>query len=134
MERRVQAAVREHFRPELLNRIDEIVIFHPLSREDLRKIVALHAESLRKMLGERDLQLDLTERALDALAEEGYDPNFGARPLKRTLQRRIQNPLALQLLRGDFKPGQTIRVDVEKGEFTFEVAKPEPEREKAGVR
>ncbi|HTO89867.1 MAG TPA: ATP-dependent chaperone ClpB [Candidatus Sulfotelmatobacter sp.] len=126
MERRVEQAVREHFRPELLNRIDEIVIFHSLSRDDLRHIVDLSAESLRKMLAERQLSLHLSDAARDALAEEGYDPSFGARPLKRTLQRRIQNPLAMKLLQGEFKPGQEIEVDYARGEYRFRAAKREP--------
>jgi ATP-dependent Clp protease ATP-binding subunit ClpA len=120
------AAVRQHFRPEFLNRVDETVVFHALSREDLRRIVDLHAESLRGMLREREIDLRLTEAARDALAEEGYDPHFGARPLKRTLQRRVQNPLAMKLLNGEFKPGQTIEVDVKRGEFEFRAVAAEP--------
>ena len=112
-------AVRQHFRPELLNRIDEVVIFHALTREQLRRIVDLHAESLVRLLHDREIGLELSDVARDALAEEGYDPHFGARPLKRTFQRRIQNPLAMKLLAGEFKPGQTIEVDFEGGEFTF---------------
>jgi ATP-dependent Clp protease ATP-binding subunit ClpB len=123
MERRVEQSVREHFRPEFLNRVDEIVIFHALKREDLRQIVDLHAEHLRHMLAERELGLDLTDAARDALAAEGYDPHFGARPLKRTIQRRLQNPLAMRLLKGDFKPGQTIEVTFEDGAFVFHVAR-----------
>jgi len=119
MERRVMEAVRQHFRPELLNRIDEVVIFHALTREQLRRIVDLHAESLVRLLHDREIGLELSDVARDALAEEGYDPHFGARPLKRTFQRRIQNPLAMKLLAGEFKPGQTIEVDFEGGEFTF---------------
>jgi len=126
MHRRVDRAVREHFRPELLNRIDEIVYFHALDEIDLRRIVDLAAESLRKMLHERELGLELTDRARDALAKEGYDPSFGARPLKRTIQRRVQNPLAMKLLQGEFKPGQAVVVDYEKGDFTFAAKKPEP--------
>jgi len=126
MERRVDQAVREHFRPELINRIDEIVIFHALSREDLRHIVNLGAESLQQMLADRQLSLHLTDAARDALAEEGYDPHFGARPLKRTLQRRVQNPLAMKLLKGEFRPGQVIEVDFERGEYQFRVARREP--------
>ena len=119
MEALIQQALREHFRPEFLNRVDEIVIFRPLTKKDLREIVGLTVEGLRRMLAEREIGLKLTDAARDALAEEGYDPNFGARPLKRTLQRRIQNPLAMRLLKGEFKPGQTIEVDFEKGEFVF---------------
>jgi ATP-dependent Clp protease ATP-binding subunit ClpB len=122
MEALIQQALREHFRPEFLNRVDEIVIFRPLTKQDLREIVNLTVEGLRRMLAEREIGLELTDAASDALAEEGYDPNFGARPLKRTLQRRIQNPLAMRLLKGEFKPGQTIEVDFEKGEFVFRAA------------
>ncbi len=128
MERRVERALRAHFRPEFLNRVDEIVVFHALSREELRRIVDLHAEFLRRMLAERDLRLVLTDAARDALAEEGYDPQFGARPLKRVLQRRVQNPLALRLLQGEFKPGQTVRVDFASGEFSFRAEASEPAR------
>jgi ATP-dependent Clp protease ATP-binding subunit ClpB len=124
MERRVMQAVREHFRPELLNRIDEIVIFHGLTKDDLKHVVLLQTQALRSMLAERELGLEISDRALDALVEEGYDPHYGARPLKRTLQRRIQNPLAMKLLRGEFKPGQTVRVEFEKGEFRFEAVSP----------
>jgi ATP-dependent Clp protease ATP-binding subunit ClpB len=126
MERRVMEAVRAHFRPEFLNRVDEVVIFHALGREHIRAIVSLQVNGLRRMLAERELRIEPTPQALDALAEEGYEPRFGARPLKRTIQRRLQNPLALRLLRGEFKPGQTIRVDFEKGEFTFAALVPEP--------
>jgi len=119
MERRVDRALRAHFRPEFLNRVDEIVVFHALTRAQLREIVDLQAESLRKMLAERELALTLTVAARDALAEEGYDPQFGARPLKRTLQRRVQNPLAMRLLQGEFKPGGGVVVDFRDGAFTF---------------
>jgi ATP-dependent Clp protease ATP-binding subunit ClpB len=131
MERRVQESLREHFRPEFLNRVDEVIVFHSLTRVDIRRIVDLQIESLQKMLAERELRLTLSESARDALAEEGYDPHFGARPLKRTIQRRLQNPLAMKLLSGEFKPGQTIEVQVEKGEFAFRAAKPKPTREPA---
>jgi len=130
MERRVQDALREHFRPEFLNRVDEIVIFHALSREDLRHIVDLAAAGLAKLLADRDLSLTFTDAARDALADEGYDSNYGARPLKRTLQRRVQNPLALKILQGEFKPGQTIEVDWEGGEYTM---RPARARERAAV-
>src|SRR5262249_40366702 len=125
MERRVMDAVRAHFRPEFLNRVDEIVIFHALTREHIRTIVDHQLESLRSMLAQRELGLSLTDSARDALAEEGFDPHFGARPLKRTVQRRIQTPLAMRLLQSEFKPGQTIQVDFNKGEFTFAVRRPE---------
>ena len=119
LERRVDAALRAHFRPEFLNRVDEIVVFHALTREQLREIVDLQAEGLRKSLAERGVTLTLSPAARDALAEEGYDPQFGARPLKRTLQRRVQNPLAMRLLEGEFGPGSDLLVDYRGGAFTF---------------
>ena len=134
MERRVTQALREHFRPELLNRIDEIVIFHALSREDLKRIVLLQVQGLRAMLAERELGLELSEPALEALVEEGYDPHYGARPLKRTLQRRVQNPLAMKLLQGEFKPGQIVRVEFVKGEFEFKAAAAKKLAEPAAAR
>ena len=120
----VQRAIRQHFRPEFLNRLDEIVVFRQLSREQIRHIVTLHAESLRQLLHERGITLVLGEAAVDALAEEGYDPHFGARPLKRTLQRRIQNPLAMKLLEGAFKPGDTVEVAYRSGHYEFRSVKP----------
>jgi ATP-dependent Clp protease ATP-binding subunit ClpA len=125
-ERRVERALRAHFRPEFLNRVDEIVVFHALSRNELRQILDLRAEALRGMLAEREIGLVLTDAARDALTQEGYDPQFGARPLKRTLQRRVQNPLAMRLLEGEFKPGQTIRVDFAGGEYSFRAEAPKP--------
>jgi len=125
MEALVQRVLREHFRPEFLNRLDEIVTFHQLTREQIRHIVELQAEGLKKMLAERGLSLVLTEVARDTLADEGYDPIYGARPLKRTFQRRVQNPLALKLLQGEFKPGDTVEVGVADGGFTFRSRKPE---------
>jgi ATP-dependent Clp protease ATP-binding subunit ClpB len=133
MLRRVQDALHEHFRPEFLNRIDETVVFHALTRANIRTIVDLHVESLRAMLRDRELSLTLTDAARDALAEEGYDAHFGARPLKRTIQRRIQNPLAMKLLEGAFKPGQTVAVDFVGGEFAFVAIKPSRAKDKVGA-
>ena len=128
MEALIQRALREHFRPEFLNRVDETIVFHSLTREDLRAIVDLAAENLRKMLAEREIGLVFTDAARDALAAEGYDPHFGARPLRRTLQRRVQNPLAMKLLRGEFRAGQTIEVDAGKDEYVFRAVSREPVR------
>jgi ATP-dependent Clp protease ATP-binding subunit ClpB len=119
MEALIQRALREHFRPEFLNRIDEVIIFQALKREELRAIVDLSVESLRRMLADREVGLTLTDAARDALAAEGYDTHFGARPLKRTLQRRLQNPLAMKLLKGEIRPGQVVEVDAANGEYTF---------------
>ncbi|MFM7232172.1 MAG: ATP-dependent chaperone ClpB [bacterium] len=126
MERLVQRALRAHFRPEFLNRLDETVVFRQLTREQIRHIVGLHAESLARMLHERGLALMVTEAARDALAEEGYDPHFGARPLKRTLQRRVQNPLAMRLLEGAFKTGDTVQVDHADGAYVFRTVPASP--------
>jgi ATP-dependent Clp protease ATP-binding subunit ClpB len=112
-------AMRETFRPEFLNRIDEIVVFSPLSREQLGEIVELQLERLRARLAERGLALELTDDAKRALAEAGWDPTYGARPLKRAIQRLVENPLALRLLEGEFAEGDTVRVDVEDGELVF---------------
>jgi len=128
MERRVQEALREHFRPEFLNRVDDVIVFHALTRTDIRRIVDIQVASLRKLLAERQLDLTLTDAARDALADEGYDPHFGARPLKRAIQRRLQNPLAMKLLAGGFKPGETIEADAVGGEIVFRAVRPEAAR------
>ncbi len=133
MEALVHRALRQHFRPEFLNRLDETVIFQQLTRVQIRHIVELHAESLKTLLHDRGLALVFTGAALDALADEGYDPHFGARPLKRTLQRRVQNPLAMKLLEGAFKTGDTVEVAYESGQFVFRAAKPAPAPERAHV-
>jgi ATP-dependent Clp protease ATP-binding subunit ClpB len=116
---RTADALREFFRPEFLNRIDEVVEFKPLSREQLSEIVELQLARLRTRLAERGLQLELTDAAKEVIAEAGWDPAYGARPLKRALQRLIENPLALRLLEGDFGEGDTIRVDAQNGELVF---------------
>jgi ATP-dependent Clp protease ATP-binding subunit ClpB len=115
-------ALREYFRPEFLNRIDEVVEFKALSREQLGEIVELQLARLRERLAERGLSLELTDAAQEALAEAGWDPAYGARPLKRAIQRLIENPLALRLLEGDFGEGDTVRVDAQNGELVFERA------------
>ena len=121
MRARLLGALRGHFRPELLNRIDEVLIFEPLSSEALREIVALELQKLTRRLEERDLRLEADPDVLDLLAREGYDPVYGARPLRRLIERRIQNPLARRVLKGEFPPGTTVRVrvpvDGEAGEF-----------------
>ena len=115
-------AMREHFRPEFLNRLDEIVEFEPLSREQIAEIVDLQLERLRARLAERGIRLELTDESKELLAEQGWDPTYGARPLKRAIQRSLENPLALRLLEGEFADGDTIRVDVADGELSFEKA------------
>jgi ATP-dependent Clp protease ATP-binding subunit ClpB len=115
-------AMRDHFRPEFLNRIDEIVEFRPLSREQIGEIVELQLGRLRERLAERGLALELTDAAKEVLAEAGWDPSYGARPLKRAIQRLLENPLALRLLESDFVAGDTIRVDAQHGDLVFERA------------
>jgi ATP-dependent Clp protease ATP-binding subunit ClpB len=111
--------MRAVFRPEFLNRIDEVVEFQPLTREQIGEIVELQLERLHARLAERRVTLELTDAAKEALAEAGWDPAYGARPLKRAIQRLVENPLALRLLEGDFADGDTIRIDAENGELTF---------------
>ena len=114
--------MREHFRPEFLNRIDEIVVFEVLTREQLGEIVELQLARLRERLAERGIGLELTDEAKEHLAEAGWDPTYGARPLKRAIQRLVENPLAMRLLEGDFGEGDTVLVDVRDGELAFERA------------
>jgi ATP-dependent Clp protease ATP-binding subunit ClpB len=116
---RTADALREFFRPEFLNRIDEIVEFKALTRDQLGEIVELQLARLRSRLAERGLSLELTDAAKEVVAEAGWDPAYGARPLKRALQRLIENPLALRLLEGDFVEGDTIRVDAQNGDLVF---------------
>ena len=106
----MKAALRGHFRPEFLNRIDETVIFNPLGRPQIEAIVDLQLARIHRSLAEQRLTLELTPEARALLAEESYDPAFGARPVKRALQRRIRDPLAEQILAGAFSPGDRIRV------------------------
>ncbi|MBE7551398.1 MAG: ATP-dependent chaperone ClpB [Anaerolineales bacterium] len=122
-EPKVMEALRQHFRPEFLNRIDDIIMFHGLSRSDLARIVDIQLAHLRRLLAERKITMELTEAAKLHLAEMGYDPTFGARPLKRVIQRELQDPLALRLLQGEFKEGDAIRVDFKEGSLVFEQAR-----------
>ena len=116
----MKGELRLHFRPEFLNRVDDIVVFRPLSRDDLGKIVDLQLEHLRRLLGDRKIGLEVSPAAEQLVADLGYDPVYGARPLKRVIQSRIQNPVALELLEGRFAEGDTIRVDARDGQLSFE--------------
>jgi ATP-dependent Clp protease ATP-binding subunit ClpB len=118
----VKATLQERFLPEFLNRIDETIIFHPLDRKQVRKIAGLQIERLRQQLEQNSMTLEVTETALDEIAVQGYDPLYGARPLKRVIQQRIQNPLATEILRGEFAEGSLVRIDFRDGDFTFERA------------
>jgi ATP-dependent Clp protease ATP-binding subunit ClpB len=120
--------LRRSFRPEFLNRVDEIIVFHALSEADLKKIVAIQLRYLRGRLEERHIGLELTDEAKEHLVRVGYDPAYGARPLKRTIQREIETPLGRLLLQGKVRDGQDVRVDYDagRGELTFEAHSAEP--------
>jgi ATP-dependent Clp protease ATP-binding subunit ClpB len=128
-------ALRASFRPEFINRIDEIVIFNPLGKEHLAKIVGLLLKSVEKLLEERQITLELTPAAQELLLREGYDPAYGARPLRRTIQRLIQDPLALQILQGTVLPGDHVRVDRDgqKDAMKFARAKAKQPAAAAGI-
>jgi ATP-dependent Clp protease ATP-binding subunit ClpB len=118
--RQVTEALRDHFRPEFLNRIDEIIFFHPLDREHLKKIIDIQIAGLVKRLEERKIHVQLTDAAKEQLARDGYDPVYGARPLKRAIQRLVLDPLALRVLEGDFLEGDTVVVDADRAGLKFE--------------
>ena len=116
----VLGVVTKHFRPEFLNRIDDIVVFHPLGREHMTAIAEIQLNALRARLKDQELGLEISAEAMEKLTEQGYDPVYGARPLKRAIQRNIENPLAGQLLSGRFHPGDTVRVGLDGEAFAFE--------------
>jgi ATP-dependent Clp protease ATP-binding subunit ClpB len=120
--RQVLDALRAHFRPEFINRVDEIIVFHALTREQMRTIIDIQLRGLMKRLEERKIRVELSERAKDLLIAEGYDPTYGARPLKRTIQRRVLDPLAMRVLQGEFGEGDTVKIDVAGDELRFEKA------------
>ncbi|WP_347244035.1 ATP-dependent chaperone ClpB [Thermogutta sp.] len=124
----VTHALKQHFLPEFLNRIDEVIIFHPLRKDQIKKIAEIQIRRLKDRLATKGITLEVTDRAIEALAELGYDPTYGARPLKRVIQQRIENPLALELLKESDWEGVTMRVDYDDRaeEFTFERLVPEP--------
>ncbi|MBS0387813.1 MAG: AAA family ATPase, partial [Proteobacteria bacterium] len=119
MKTAVMEIVQQNFKPEFINRIDDIVVFHPLGTEQIRAIVEIQLALLRRRLLERDMELTLDDAARDSIAEAGFDPVYGARPLKRAIQQQIENPLAQRILAGTFMPGDRIRVGVQKGTLTF---------------
>ncbi|MBT8096045.1 MAG: ATP-dependent chaperone ClpB [Woeseia sp.] len=122
MKSSVMEIVGQHFRPEFINRVDDVVVFHPLSRDHIRKIVDIQLGFLHQRLAERDMQITLSEAARDKLADAGFDPVYGARPLKRAIQQQVENPLAQQILQGRFKPGDTIEVGVQDDLLEFQNA------------
>jgi ATP-dependent Clp protease ATP-binding subunit ClpB len=129
MKSQVLTLLRQHFRPEFLNRVDEIIIFHALTREQIRQIVSLQMRRVEQLLADQQIELLLTEEAKDYLAELGYDPMFGARPLKRVIQREIENPIATKLLENEFLPGDRILVDVANERLVFRKIGSQPRQE-----
>ncbi|WP_043740605.1 ATP-dependent chaperone ClpB [Thioalkalivibrio nitratireducens] len=119
MKAAVMEVVGSHFRPEFINRVDDVVVFHPLGREQIRAITDIQLRLLRQRLAERDIAFEVSEAALDRLGEAGFDPVYGARPLKRAIQHQVENPLAQALLSGRFSPGDTVHVDVGEGGLVF---------------
>ncbi len=134
--KQVMEALHGHFKPEFLNRVDDIIIFHPLGKEQLVKIVELRLEDLRRLLADRKISLELTDAAKELLFTEGYDPNFGARPLKRAIQKLVQDPLALKILDGAVLHGDHVVVDTDKkaGKMTFKVSERVGEKETARAK
>ncbi|MHB8159032.1 MAG: hypothetical protein ACYDGS_00770 [Thermoleophilia bacterium] len=114
--------MKKHFKPEFLNRVDDIIIFHRLSEEQLREIVDIQVRDMTALLANRNIGINLTDAAKDYLAREGYDPAYGARPLKRLIQKEIQDVLAMKLLTGEFGEGQTVVVDFGDGGLVFSAA------------
>jgi ATP-dependent Clp protease ATP-binding subunit ClpB len=119
MRQGVMESLQSRFLPEFLNRVDEIIVFRPLDRSQIRKIVDLQVTHLEKLLEARDFGLEVTSKARDELANRGYDPSFGARPLRRVIQNELQNPLASELLKGTIAEGSTIKIDFDGNDFTF---------------
>ena len=114
------ASCQTKFLPEFLNRVDDTIVFHPLQREQIRSIVKLQLNRLEKQLEQSQIRMHVSEAAIDHIAEEGYDPAFGARPLKRVIQREIQNPLATELLKGNIAEGGSVSIDFRDDQFVFE--------------
>ncbi len=134
--KQVMGALHGHFKPEFLNRVDDVIIFHPLGKEQLVKIVDLRLEDLRRLLADRKISLELTDSAKELLFTEGYDPNFGARPLKRAIQKLVQDPLALKILDGEVLHGDHVIVDADKkaAKMTFKVSERVREKETARAK
>lgn len=120
MKAAVMGVVQAHFRPEFVNRLDDIVVFHPLDKAQIKQIARIQLQGLEKRLGERGLRIELSERALDLLGNIGFDPVYGARPLKRAIQAQLENPLAQRILSGQFVGGDTITVDTDGGQLVFQ--------------
>jgi ATP-dependent Clp protease ATP-binding subunit ClpB len=132
----VMTALHAHFKPEFLNRVDDIIVFRPLGKEQLVRIIELRLEDVRRLLADRKISLELTDAAKEILFTQGYDPNFGARPLKRAIQKLVQDPLALKILDGEVLHGDHIIVDADKkaGKMKLEVSPRVGEKEPAKAK
>jgi ATP-dependent Clp protease ATP-binding subunit ClpB len=132
----VMEALHGHFRPEFLNRVDDIIVFGPLGKEQLVKIIELRLEDVRRLLADRKISIELTDAAKELLFTQGYDANFGARPLKRAIQKLVQDPLALKILDGEILHGDHIVIDADKkaGKMKFEVSKRVGEKERVKAK
>jgi len=119
MKAAVMGVVQAHFRPEFINRLDDIVVFHPLDKTQIKQIARIQLRGLEKRLAERGLRIDVSDKAFDLLGNVGFDPVYGARPLKRAIQQQLENPLAKEILEGRFQPGDTVRVDADSGHLAF---------------
>jgi ATP-dependent Clp protease ATP-binding subunit ClpC len=133
MKQMLSSEVERYFRPEFINRLDDIIVFRPLNRNDLVNIVEYELKKVRQRLKDRNLTLELDDKAKDLLIEKGYNPDFGARPLRRAIEQRLEDPLSESILRGDFKPGHAIKVTREEGKdylsFTATIIEPIPGKE-----
>jgi ATP-dependent Clp protease ATP-binding subunit ClpB len=119
MKAAVMGVVQAHFRPEFINRLDDIVVFHPLDKAQIKSIARIQLRGLEKRLAERGIRIELSDKAFDLLGNVGFDPVYGARPLKRAIQQQLENPLAHAILSGQFGNGDTVKVDAEGGKLVF---------------
>jgi ATP-dependent Clp protease ATP-binding subunit ClpC len=111
--------LKRNFRPEFLNRVDEVIVFHSLTKKEIKKIVDLMFNEVKELLKEKEIKLEVSEEAKDLIVKEGYDPDFGARPLRRAIQRLIENPLSEKILEGKFKQGDTVTVKIKEGSIVL---------------
>ncbi|GAG56880.1 unnamed protein product, partial [marine sediment metagenome] len=116
---KVTSELKRNFRPEFLNRVDEVIVFHSLIKKEIKKILDLMLNEVKELLKEKEIKLELTEEAKNLIAKEGYDPDFGARPLRRAIQRLIENPLSEKILEGKFKQGDTVTVEIKEGNIVL---------------